>query len=106
MANGPTFGAHVSQARRRLGLSQKVLAASLKREDGGSFSPQYLNDIEHDRRGPPPELLVAQLSRTLQIDADYLYYLAGRIPPDLARMGSSADTVSRALAVFRTALHT
>lgn len=105
MAKNPTLGGQVSQARRRLGLSQKSLAAIVKREDGSSFSPQYLNDIEHDRRSPKSELLVEQLSHILQIDADYLYYLAGRIPPDLVRTGSSPAGVSRALTVLRKALH-
>jgi transposase len=29
-------------------LSQKDLAAKIRKEDGTAISPQYLNDIEHD----------------------------------------------------------
>jgi transcriptional regulator with XRE-family HTH domain len=47
------FGTLISEARRSKGLSQKDLAAKVKKEDGQAISPQYLNDIEHDRRNPP-----------------------------------------------------
>ena len=48
-----TFGTIISEARRAAGLSQKELAAKVKKEDGQPISAQYLNDIEHDRRNPP-----------------------------------------------------
>jgi hypothetical protein len=44
-----TTGAGV-KARKKLGISQKNLADRIKKEDGQSISPQYLNDIERDRR--------------------------------------------------------
>lgn len=47
-----TFGKIVSAARKELGISQKDLAAKIVKEDGETISPQYLNDIEHDRRNP------------------------------------------------------
>ena len=48
-----TFGTIISEARAAKGMSQKDLAAQLKKEDGAVISAQYLNDIEHDRRNPP-----------------------------------------------------
>jgi ribosome-binding protein aMBF1 (putative translation factor) len=47
-----TFGTIISEARRAAGLSEKELAAKVKKEDGQPISAQYLN-IEHDRRNPP-----------------------------------------------------
>ncbi len=48
-----TFGLAIAKARKAKGLSQKELAALVvKDEEGGAISPQYLNDIEHDRRSP------------------------------------------------------
>ena len=58
-----TFGTLISEARRAKGLSQKDLAAKVKKEDGQAISAQYLNDIEHDRRNPPSELLICPNSR-------------------------------------------
>ena len=60
-----TFGQYIADARKRAGLSQKDLAAKLQKEDGDSISPQYLNDIEHDRRNAPSEHLLDQLADLL-----------------------------------------
>jgi len=43
-------------------MSQKELAGKIKKEDGLPISAQYLNDIEHDRRNPPSEFLIAQIA--------------------------------------------
>ena len=62
-ADGVTFGQAISKARKGLGLSQKELAARvMKEEGGGSISPQYLNDIEHDRRSPTSDHLIKQFA--------------------------------------------
>ncbi len=71
-----TFGRVVANTRKEKGLSQKELAARIKREDGAPISSQYLNDIEHDRRRPPSDQLVKQFAEVLDIDLDSLYYLA------------------------------
>lgn len=99
-----SFGQQVSQTRKRLGLSQKHLASMLKRDDGISISPQYLNDIEHDRRSPSSPLLIGQFSNVLGLDTDYLFYLTGRIPADVATMNLSADTVAKAMTALRRTL--
>jgi transcriptional regulator with XRE-family HTH domain len=52
-----TFGEIVAQARKRKLLSQKELAALIKKEDGQSISAQYLNDIERNRRNAPIRVL-------------------------------------------------
>lgn len=96
-----TFGRTVSKARKDKGLSQKELAALIKRDDGASISPQYLNDIEHDRRSPSSDHLVKQFARVLEIDLDYLYYLADRFPEDIRKSGLSEKDVSEAMMAFR-----
>ena len=51
-----------SRAAKRSEL-QKQLAALIKKDDGRPISPQYLNDLEHDRRHPPSEVLLSQFAR-------------------------------------------
>ena len=104
-ADGVTFGQAISRARKALGLSQKELAARvMKEEGGGSISPQYLNDIEHDRRSPSSGHLIRQFSGILNIPEDYLYALAGRLPDDLRPDASTPDKVVEAFANFRKTL--
>jgi len=104
-ADGMTFGRAIAKARKELGLSQKELAARvMKEEGGGSISPQYLNDIEHDRRSPSSGHLIRQFSGILNIPDDYLYALAGRLPDDLRPDTSTPDQVVRAFANFRKTL--
>ena len=47
-----SFGSAIASGRKKKGLSQKKLAAKITKEDGEAITPQYLNDIEHDRRKP------------------------------------------------------
>ncbi len=104
-ADGVTFGQAISKARKALGLSQKELAASvMKEEGGGSISPQYLNDIEHDRRSPSSGHLIRQFSRILDIPEDYLFALAGRLPDDVRPDATDPAKVVQAFANFRKTL--
>lgn len=104
-SDGVTFGQAISKARKALGLSQKELAARvMKEEGGGSISPQYLNDIEHDRRSPSSGHLIRQFSGALDIPQDYLFALAGRLPDDVQLDAAGPDKVIKAFARFRNAL--
>ncbi len=84
-------------------MSQRQLAAAIKREDGAPISGAYLNDIEHDRRSPSPEL-VRQFAHILKLDVDYLAYLAGRFPHDRSLKGLPEDKFVRGMSAFRNAL--
>jgi transcriptional regulator with XRE-family HTH domain len=98
----PTFGQILAEARRKAGLSQKQLAALIKKADGRAISPQYLNDLEHDRRHPPSEFLLTQFARALKLEHDYLMLAAGRIPPDVRAIGmANPQVVEEAFRVFR-----
>ena len=76
-----TFGKAVSEARKKQQLSQKQLAALIIKEDRSPISPQYLNDIERDRRNPPGEYLIGQFAKVLNVPEEYFYFLANTIPP-------------------------
>ncbi len=96
-----TFGKYIGEVRKQLGMSQKQLAERIEREEGGSISPQYLNDIEHDRRSPSSDHMIQQFARVLNVSADYLYYLAGRIPADIRQANMPPNEVERMASVFR-----
>lgn len=99
-----TFGEAITQARKDKGLSQKQVAAGTMKEDGLAISAQYLNDIEHDRRNPPSEHIVRQLADALDLDLDYLLFLAGRFPSDVLEMSRDQEGVKTAMKAFRRSL--
>ena len=97
-----TFGRAISQARKAVGWSQKELARKILREDEQSISPQYLNDIEHDRRSPSSDRMVQQFADVLRMDADWLYFLAGKFPADLRQRKLTPQEVAKAMVAFRS----
>lgn len=101
MPEAVSFGQAISVARKKKEISQKQLSSLIKRDDGKSISPQYLNDIEHDRRNPTSDSLVLQFAKVLQIEPDYLFYLAGRLPTDIHEKNLSPDKVKDLMVAFR-----
>lgn len=100
MSNLATFGKVVSEARKTKEMNQKQLAELVKRDDGESISPQYLNDIEHNRRTPAPEV-IKQLAEVLQIDEDYLRYLANYWPEEFEGGRLTQQQFAKGLVAFR-----
>src|ERR1700740_83896 len=98
-----SFGQIIADARKKLGISQKTLAVRIKKEDHESISPQYLNDIERDRRNPPSEYLIAQFAKELGLSKDFLLLASGAVPKDLAARLTDSDpeTIERAFQAFR-----
>jgi transcriptional regulator with XRE-family HTH domain len=96
-----TFGSYISEQRRARGLSQKQLAERIQREEGGSISPQYLNDIEHDRRSPSSDHMINEFARVLQLSANYLFYLAGRVPAAARHRDATPHDVDQWVQAFR-----
>lgn len=97
-----SFGAYIVEARKALKMNQKELAARiLREEDGQPISPQYLNDIEHDRRSPTSDHLIKQFAKVLGLDADYLHYLVGKLPDEIRRKNLSEKEVARVFMAFR-----
>ncbi len=99
-----TFGQAIASARKDRGLSQKELAALVKKEDGTAISPQYLNDIEHDRRSPSSDYLIEQFASVLGLPAEYLSHLAGELPRDIKGIPVDQQRVVEAYKVFRREL--
>lgn len=99
-----TFGEFIATARKELAISQRELALRILKEDGTPISPQYLNDIERDRRNPPGDHLLEQFSRQLTLDKDYLYFLVGKFPSDVRSRTTSPNQVKEALKAFRRTL--
>ena len=96
-----TFAKVLSAARKKAGLSQKELAALIKKEDGHAISPQYVNDLEFGRRNPPPPLLLEQLATVLNVPTDVFYYWAGTLPADIREVEADAEQVVAAYQAFR-----
>ena len=76
-----TFGQTIAEARKKRGVSQRELALKVLKEDGTPISPQYLNDIKRDRRNPPGDHLLEQLTGALNLDEDYLYAIITYLNP-------------------------
>ena len=98
-----SFGQIIVEARKRARISQKELATRIKKEDGTKISPQYLNDIERDRRNPPSEYLINQLARELDLAKEYLILAAGTLPSEIQMKLTDSDPklVVRAFRAFR-----
>ncbi len=101
-----TFGQVIADARKALGISQKDFAAQILKEDGAAISPQYLNDIEHDRRDPPSEFFIDQFAMHLKLSREHLIAAAGLWPADIREKLAGADpaVVKEAFRAFRKVL--
>jgi transcriptional regulator with XRE-family HTH domain len=97
-----TLGKTIAQARKAKRLSQKELAALITKEDGSSISPQFVNDIERDRRAPS-EFVIGKLAAELDLDPDHLCLLTGVLPNDLVGPIAAAppEIVTTAFRTFR-----
>jgi transcriptional regulator with XRE-family HTH domain len=96
-----TFGEILGQARAAANLTQKELAARLRKADGTSISAQYLNDIERGRRLPPSDELIRQLAAILHLAQDVFFHYAGRLPPDVAGAPAEPKELEAAYATLR-----
>lgn len=104
-----SFGSVIASARKDQKLSQKELAEKIVKEDGQSITPQYLNDIEHNRRSPSSDYLVKQLAKVLKhpdVTVDLLTALAGVLTEEDQKLIRKADPkqVEDAFYAFRQTL--
>jgi transcriptional regulator with XRE-family HTH domain len=99
-----TFGKRIADARKKLGLSLRELAQKIKKSDGEPISPQYLNDIEHDRRQPDSDHLIEQFAAALKIEPDVLYYEAGKLADRMKHPNASEKEIVAAFQAFRRKL--
>jgi transcriptional regulator with XRE-family HTH domain len=99
-----SIGQYIAESRKKVELSQKDHAVRYRKEDGQSISAQYLNDKEHDRRNPPGEFALIQISSVLNISLDYLRFLSGILPDDIKSQNHPPGDVEKAFKAFREAL--
>jgi transcriptional regulator with XRE-family HTH domain len=99
-----TVGQAIARERKKRRLSQKDLAQRVRKEDGSPISPQYLNDIERDRRNPPGQYLLDQFARQLDLPPEYLHLLAGQLPDDLVGGDYEPERARSAFVAFRRTL--
>ncbi len=99
-----TFGQAVAAERKKRAMSQKDLAARVLKEDGTPITPQYLNDVERDRRNPPSEHLIEQIAAVLELEPEYLFFLAYQIPPQYRDGRYPRENVRDAFQAFRREL--
>ena len=100
------FGEVVAETRRARGLTQKALAARLKKKDGATIGLAYINDIEHNRRNPPAPHFVAQLAEVLGVPHDVLRFYAHRLDEKVLREHGdpSPERIVAAYAAFKQEL--
>jgi transcriptional regulator with XRE-family HTH domain len=99
-----SFGEFIAERRKQLKLTQKQVAAGIKQADGKPISVQYLNDIEHGRRGAPPDYVIAPLAKLLRVQLDVLYFRSGRLPPDIRKRTVSDQQAAAAYRALRQEL--
>ena len=85
-----TFGENIRHVRQGAMMAQDELAGFI------GVSPQEVCDIELGRR-TPSDKVIDSIAKVLAFDRDLLYYLLGRIAPDL----QGKRDVDQALARFR-----
>jgi transcriptional regulator with XRE-family HTH domain len=95
------FGDVIAARRKELDLTQKELARLIAKEDGEPISPQYLNDLERNRRNAPGEHLLKEFAKHLRLDEEYLLFVAGEWPEDLRDGSVPPDRVRAAFRAFR-----
>jgi transcriptional regulator with XRE-family HTH domain len=93
-----TFGSYIANTRKSKSLNQKELANKL------GISPQYLNDIEHDKRTPSSADIIDQIALHLGVKSEYLSYLAGRIPEEINLKKLDEESFQKAWIAFRREL--
>ena len=101
-----SFGRLIASARKDKQLSQKELAALVIKEDGEAITPQYLNDIEHDRRSPSSDHIVNQFAKVLGLKPGPLFAAVGVLREEDRKLvkNSTPEKVNDALLAFRKVL--
>lgn len=97
------FAAVIAGARHKRGMSQAALAKLILREDGVPITAQYIGDIELGKR-LGSDHIISEMARELDLSSDYLYFVAGRIPPDLRQPDASPARIIAACAAMRQVL--
>ena len=68
------------------------------------MSNAFLCDLEHNRRYKlilPPDEIIKALAEVLELDADWLLYLAGRMPQDIIKARLGEKQIGKWMATIR-----
>jgi transcriptional regulator with XRE-family HTH domain len=87
MEDSKKFGARLRELRTAADLTLARLA------DRCNIDFTYLSKIENGVLPPPSEKVIRQLAAVLNADKDELLILAGKIPPDIAKMLRSREAL-------------
>ena len=74
------FGLFVRQRRKAKGISLRQMAKEIP------VSPTYLSQVERGQSTPPTEDKVKAIAEILDLDADELLALAGKVSSDLTKI--------------------
>lgn len=94
------MGSTVRLLREAQNLSQSQLAEAVLKHNGKAGT-QYISDIESGRRKPNGDDLLAALAAALQVDADYLYFSAGKLCPSLVSVELERTAIGEAIDAFK-----
>lgn len=89
-----TFGNLISEARIRKGITLTDCANLIRKSDGTTISVQYLSDVEKNRRKPPSELILNQISTLLDIPIEVLYFYSETFPSGINKNVSQEKIIS------------
>jgi transcriptional regulator with XRE-family HTH domain len=94
-----TFGKIIYNARKHKNLNLRQCAALIMKEDNTPISFQYLNNVEKDRKKPPSEYIINQLSKVLDVPIELLYFYAEIFPKNLDK-NADKDKIIEAYKYF------
>lgn len=77
-----SFGVFVRERRESLRQADRRFSVRQVADRVG-VQPSYLSKVERDEVAPPSEDTIVRLARDLQVDADLLLALAGKVSGDL-----------------------
>jgi len=97
---GQTLGQVIREGRVTKKMTQRQLAEKIKKENGNSITPQYINDIEFDRR-TPSEIITREIAKPLDLDPDFLVLLAGAVPQHILKSGITEQQAKQVVSLFR-----
>lgn len=93
------FGTVIKNARESKNLTIEECANKIMIADGLPISFQYLDDIENDRKKPPKENIIVQLSEVLDIPIEVLYFY-GKIFPKNTKQDIEDNKIVKAYREF------
>lgn len=94
MTGSKNFGAAIRTRR----LERKCSLREIARRIGRTAA--YLCDLEHGRRGAS-EATINQLAIALGVSSDWLYWLAGVVPPNMRHLPADQEVVRAMLCGLR-----